>query len=151
MTEIAEQALRIAFCLDGRDLWVALMPGIAADYVPGGLSAPVPGAPAHLIGLINRRGRIVSLFDPLAWAQVSTDVADRDAVVLGTGHYVGALLVSGQPVLKRLRPASAAPTGPARWSGVLGAALQDEQGKHYFELDHVALFEQLGGTAIRSR
>jgi chemotaxis signal transduction protein len=143
--ERAPQALRYGFRCSRLGLLVPS--GVASEALEPTRMAPVPHAPAWLVGMMNLRGHPVPVFDLcVALALPRDDGSQRTMVlVLGKGERAVGLLIDGLPRALAQVQAVAVPTGLpqrlapfARQGWLDGAQL-------WIEFDDEAFFSCLGG------
>jgi chemotaxis signal transduction protein len=88
----AEDAHRRLLLVSLQDAVVALPAEAVGEILPARPYASVPGAPAAVAGLVNRRGRILTVVDlglALAMAPTASDDEHRVVVVSWQGREVG--------------------------------------------------------------
>lgn len=145
---------RYGFRVAGIGLLIAQ--GTDAELVQSGAIAPIPRSSAALVGMMNRRGHPVPVFDlraalELRDAEGASDAAAAAPLLLILGKGDDALALEVDSTTQALRglvaaaPSTALPAALAAYSSA--AWLADAQ--LWFEFDHRAFFAAAGQAAAR--
>lgn len=141
--EQKEQRARYGFRIDMIGLLID--PAAGSEIMPMPRIAPLPGAPAGLLGLANVRGNLVPLYELRILMELGPRPAGVEplALVFGEGDNAVGVLVEGYPVaLSRLHPLSRAdiPVIPPALQKLAPAGwVQDDV--IWLEFDHDVFFD----------
>jgi chemotaxis signal transduction protein len=128
------------------------------EYVAAIQAQPVPRAAARVVGLIQRRGTIVPVFDPQLHRYSRPLGKPLSVLVIGEGPQAGAILIEAQPQLVNVKMQDAG-TGqalPGQHTCAFAAALsipcrqESESGNAFWLLDPEALFHSLSKNGYTS-
>jgi chemotaxis signal transduction protein len=123
--------------------------GVLTEMVADARVYPVPKTAAAIVGVLNLRGTIVPLFDPLASGQYMSDMRPKQIQVLvfdREEQRVG-VVIDSTPTLISLVLATqtpARPQSPLSPFLVRAWAEANQPQQIWWELDHRAAFEYLG-------
>ena len=104
-----------------KDVYCALPTVTVQEVIRPGRITPVPGGPGHVVGILNLRGKIVTILDlarRLELGPTATGEATRALILERMGEFVG-LLVDAVADVQEIRPDTVAPP-PANLRGTQG-------------------------------
>ncbi|HVJ61496.1 MAG TPA: chemotaxis protein CheW [Tahibacter sp.] len=136
---------------DGTALGLLLPPGDVAELIHNARVSAVPNARSWFVGLINRRGNLVPVFDLLHYFGLAPRATHRNALVVGNGSAAFALPVSLEPqilqsdVIAGDGTAAAAPAAIADFV----AAARVHRGRCWCDFRFDLWLAQLAAGAIR--
>jgi chemotaxis signal transduction protein len=145
-----------AFLLAG--VPVFLPATVFMEYVASVQAQPVPRAAPRVLGLIQRRGTILPVFDPQLHRHPRPQGKAVSVLVIGEGAQAGAVLIEGQPQLLHVHTHSPDDdlAVPESHSCVFSNALsvscspESEFGNSFWFLDPEALFLSLSKSGYSS-
>ncbi len=128
------------------------------EYVASVQAQPVPRAAARVVGLIQRRGTIVPVFDPQLHRHPRPAGKSLSVLVIGEGPQAGAILIEAQPQLVNvnLHDSGAGQAVPSPHTCAFAAALSrpcrqaSDTGNVFWLLNPEALFQSLSKSAYTS-
>jgi CheW-like domain len=96
--------LRSCYAVSVAGVEVLIQTEVFLEYIPSVMLQPLPRAPERVLGLMQRRGQILPVFD--ASLRLNQDRSDRaiSVLVIGSGAYAGAIALEGQPRLVNPQP-----------------------------------------------